>query len=150
MAPVDVTSEIEVARPRTEVAAYAIDPDNAAEWSASVTAVQWLTPPPLSVGSRLAFTSRLLGSPLEYAYEVRELEPEVRFVMATDEGPFPMETTYAWRDAPGGTTVMTLRSHGEPAGFSKVSAPLVARAVARAGRKDLRRLKQILEARPGP
>ncbi len=149
MAPVDVTAEIEIARPRVEVAAYAIDPENAAEWSASVTAVRWLTPPPLTVGSRLAFTSTLLGSPLAYAYEVRELRPEVTFVMVTDEGPFPMETTYGWRDAAGGGTVMTLRRRGEPVGFSKVSAPLVALAVARTGRKDLRHLKRILEARPG-
>jgi hypothetical protein len=56
-----------------------------------------------------------------------------------------METTYAWADAPGGGTWMTLRNRGEPAGFSKVAAPMMAAAMRRANRKDLERLKQLLE-----
>lgn len=150
MTPIDVSTEIEIARPRAEVASYAVDPDHAPEWTSDVTSVKWRTPPPLEVGSRLGFRGRLMGSALEYTYEVRELRPGVRFVMSTDEGPFPMQTTYEFSDAPGGGTIMTLRNRGQPAGFSKLSAPLVARAVARSGRKDLRRLKAILERRPRP
>jgi len=41
---------------------------------------------------------------------------------------------------------MTLRNRGEPAGFRRVAAPMMARAMRRANRKDLARLKQILEA----
>jgi hypothetical protein len=66
--------------------------------------------------------------------------------MRTEEGPFPMETTYVWHEASAGRTRMTLRNRGEPAGFSRVGAPLVARAIRRANRKDLRRLKSLLEA----
>jgi hypothetical protein len=64
--------------------------------------------------------------------------------MRTAEGPFPMETTYAWEDVDGGTR-MTLRNRGEPAGFSKVAAPVMAKAIRRANRKDLARLKAHLE-----
>jgi hypothetical protein len=60
-----------------------------------------------------------------------------------------METTYAWEDAPGGGTRMSLRNRGEPAGFSKVAAPVLAAAMRRANRADLRRLKRLLEARGG-
>jgi len=38
-----------------------------------------------------------------------------------------------------------LRNRGEPAGFSRVVAPFMARAVRRANTKDLARLKQLLE-----
>jgi hypothetical protein len=69
-----------------------------------------------------------------------------RLVMATAQGPFPMETTYAWVDAELGGTAMTLRNRGAPAGFSKPVAPLMAAAVRRANRKDLARLKRLLEA----
>ena len=89
---VDVRCEIEIARPRAEVAAYACDPDNATAWYRNIKAIEWETPRPLTVGSRLAFVAAFLGRRLAYTYEVRELVPGERFVMATAEGPFPMET----------------------------------------------------------
>jgi hypothetical protein len=42
---------------------------------------------------------------------------------------------------------MILRNRGERKGFSTLAGPLLAFAVRAANRKDLRRLKQILEAR---
>jgi hypothetical protein len=145
---VDVVTEIEIRRPRTEVAAYASDPDNATAWYRNIVAVEWRSPRPATVGARIAFTARFLGRRLVYTYEVREIIPGERFVMSTAEGPFPMETTYTWEDAPGGGTRMRLRNRGEPAGFSKLAAPLMAGAMRRANRKDLQRLKSILEAGP--
>jgi len=141
---VDVVTEIEIARPRGEVAAYACDPDNATEWYENITAVEWRTPRPLTAGSRLAFVATFLSRRLEYTYEVREVVPGERFVMSTARGPFPMETTYEFEDAGDGTR-MTLRNRGEPSGFAKVGAPVMARAMRRANTADLRRLKAILE-----
>src|SRR5690242_4844473 len=104
---VDVTTEIDVARPRPEVAAYAANPDNATEWYENIERVEWRTERPLAVGSRVAFTARFLGRRLAYVYEVRALVPGERLVMATADGPFPMETTYTWSDAFDGATRMT-------------------------------------------
>lgn len=145
--PVDVSSRIEIARSRAEVAAYAADPDNATAWYENIKRVEWKTEPPLAVGSRITFVATFLGRRLEYTYEVREHIPGERFVMSTAEGPFPMETTYSWEDTAGGTA-MTLRNRGEPAGFAKVAAPMMARAMTRANRKDLEQLKEILERQP--
>ena len=39
----------------------------------------------------------VLGRTLEYTYEVREIDPGRRLVMAAAQGPFPMETTYRGR-----------------------------------------------------
>jgi hypothetical protein len=97
------------------------------------------------VGSRLAFVARFLGRRLAYTYEVTEHVPGERLVMRTSEGPFPMETTYAWSDTPGGT-LMRLRNRGEPSGFAKVGAPWMARQMRRANEADLRRLKTVLES----
>ena len=142
---VDVETRIEVARPRAEVAAYACDPDNATAWYANIETVEWRSPRPLQPGSQLTFVAHFLGRRLEYTYAVREHIPGERFVMSTAEGPFPMETTYAWTDAPGGGTTMILRNRGEPAGFARMAAPVMARAMRRANGADLRRLKEILE-----
>jgi hypothetical protein len=143
---VDVVTQTEIARSREEVAAFAVDPDNAVRWYENIESVQWETPRPLAVGSKLAFVARFLGRPLAYTYEVREHVAGERFVMATAEGPFPMETTYEWRDSPDGGTLMTLRNRGEPSGFTSVAAPLMARAMRRANRKDLQALKALLES----
>jgi uncharacterized protein YndB with AHSA1/START domain len=145
--PVDVTSDITIARPRADVAAYACDPDNATEWYENIKAVEWRSAPPLRVGSRVAFVAAFLGRRLDYTYEVRQLVPGERLVMSTDKGPFPMETTYEFSDAAGGATRMTLRNRGEPSGFSKMAAPLMAKAMRRANGADLRRLKALLERR---
>jgi uncharacterized membrane protein len=144
--PVDVLTEIEIDRPRADVAAYAADPTNATVWYENIDRVDWKTPPPLVAGSKVAFLARFLGRSLEYTYEVREFAPGERLVMSTSQGPFPMETTYTWADTPSGGTKMALRNRGEPAGFSKLVAPFMASAVRRANQKDLRRLKEILES----
>jgi hypothetical protein len=142
---VDVVTEIEIARCRIDVAAYAADPDNATAWYENIKAVEWQSSRPLAVGTRLAFVARFMGRRLAYTYEVVEIVPAERFVMRTAQGPFPMETTYVWEDAGAGATRMTLRNRGEPAGFAKLTAPMVAAAMRRANRNDLERLKAILE-----
>jgi uncharacterized protein YndB with AHSA1/START domain len=172
---VDVTTEIVIARPRHEVAAFAVDPDRIALWYVNIRAIEWKTPPPLGVGTRLAlaadflrrrleyvyevveprvergarvaFVAHFLGKRIAYTYELHEVVPNARLVMRTAEGPFPMETTYTWRDAAPGRTAMALRNRGTPAGFSRLLAPFLAMAVRRANRKDLALLKSILEAR---
>jgi Polyketide cyclase / dehydrase and lipid transport len=144
---VDVRTEIVVDRVRAEVAAYAADPATAPEWYENIETVEWRSPPPLVVGTKVAFVARFLGRRLAYTYEVAEHVPGERLRMSTADGPFPMETTYTWADAGDGGTRMTLRNSGEPAGFSRVAAPLISTAMRRANRNDLRRLKRILEAR---
>ena len=142
---VDVRTETTIERPVDEVAAYASDPSNAPEWYANIESVAWRTEPPLRVGSQLDFVARFLGRRLAYTYEITELVPGERLVMRTAQGPFPMETTYTWEPAGEGSTRMSLRNRGEPAGFSKAVAPFMAGAVRRANRKDLAALKSLLE-----
>ena len=144
---VDVLTEIVINRPRDQVAAYAADPSNAPIWYANIESVDWKTPPPVKVGSQMAFVARFLGRRLAYTYEIKELIPGERLVMSTAEGPFPMETTYSWEQSGGSGTRMTLRNRGEPSGFARISAPFMAAAMRRENRKDLIALKALLEKR---
>jgi uncharacterized membrane protein len=142
---VDVQSAIVIDRPVSKVSQYAADPDNAPFWYVNIKSVDWVTPPPAQVGSRIAFVAHFLGRRLTYTYEFVEFIPGVRLVMRTSEGPFPMETTYTWESNADGTTRMTLRNRGTPSGFSVWIAPLMAMAMRRANRKDLALLKKQLE-----
>jgi uncharacterized protein YndB with AHSA1/START domain len=144
--PVDIVTETVIDRPRTEVAAFAANPDNAPRWYANIKSVQWSTEPPLRLGSRIAFVAEFLGRRLAYTYEIVEYVPDERVVMRTAEGPFPMETTYTWAPSGPGSTRMTLRNRGLPAGFSRLAAPVMAASMRKANRKDLERLRQLLEA----
>jgi hypothetical protein len=142
---VDVVTTITIQRARGEVAAYAADPTNAPAWYDNIDSVDWETEPIVSAGSKVAFVARFLGRRLEYTYELVEVVDGERLVMRTAQGPFPMETTYTWADAGPEATRMTLRNRGEPAGFSRLVAPLMAPAMRHANRRDLTKLKTILE-----
>jgi hypothetical protein len=99
----------------------------------------------MTVGSRLAFVAHFLGRRMTYTYEIVELVPGERLVMRTAQGPFPMETTYAWEALDAARTRMTLRNRGEPTGFALIARPVMAAAMRRANRKDLANLKDLLE-----
>jgi len=142
---VDVVTEIVVARPADDVAAFAVNPDNVPIWYANISSVEWQTERPLQLGSRLAFVAQFLGRRLAYTYEIVEWVPGARLVMRTAEGPFPMETTYTWTALGPTMTRMTLRNRGNPSGFSKWLAPVMGLAVRRANAKDLQRLKRVME-----
>jgi hypothetical protein len=128
------------------VAEYAADPSHATAWYANITSVEWRTGPPIEVGSEMDFVARFLGRRLAYTYRVVEFVPGERLVMRTAQGPFPMETTYTWLAVDAGHTRMTLRNRGEPAGFGRIAAPMMAAAMHRANDKDLARLKHVLES----
>jgi uncharacterized protein YndB with AHSA1/START domain len=147
---VDVVTETIIKRPRAEVAAFAAGPDNAPRWYANIKSVDWKSEPPLRLGSRVAFVAEFLGRRLTYTYEVVEFVPDERLVMRTTEGPFAMETTYEWAESGTGGTRMTLRNRGTPSGFSRLAAPLLAANMRKANRKDLERLKSLLETPADP
>jgi uncharacterized membrane protein len=142
---VDVLTEIEIDRPRDQVAAFAGDPARAPEWYVNIKSVEWKSAPELKVGSRIAFVAHFLGKKIAYTYEISELVPGQKLVMRTSEGPFPMETTYEWESAGEGRTRMRLRNRGEPSGFGKIAAPFMAMAMKSANKKDLSNLKRLLE-----
>lgn len=143
--PIDVQVETTIDCARHVVAAYAADPDHAPVWYDNITGVRWVSEKKLAVGARMEFEAHFLGRRLAYIYEIRELVPGERLVMSTDARPFPMETTYTWEDAPAGGTRMTLRNRGQPSGFSKVAAPVMAAGVRRNTKRNLAELKRLLE-----
>ena len=144
---VDVTTTIVIEHPIGGVSTYSGDPSNAPEWYQRITSADWQTEPPITLGSRITFRVRFLGKDLVYTYEVTEYSPGEQVAMRTTQGPFPMNTTYTWRPVGERVTHMTLRNHGEPTGFWRLAAPVMAIAMRRAMQGDLERLRHVLESR---
>jgi hypothetical protein len=142
---VDVITHITIHAPVEKVASFAAEPDNAPKWYKNIKSVTWKTPKPLQEGSLLSFTAHFMGRKLEYTYKIKKFIPLHELVMQTSEGPFPMQTTYTWKQVDNNGTYMTLRNTGSPTGFSKLFAPFLAMMMKKANNKDLRQLKEIIE-----
>jgi uncharacterized membrane protein len=143
---VDVSTDVVIDCPLSTVSGYASDPDNVPEWYVNIKSVEWKTARAVNVGARVAFVAQFLGRRLAYTYEIVEFIPGERLVMRSADGPFPMETTYAWQPLGTDRTRMTLRNRGTPTGFSAWAAPFMAYVMRRANRKDLALLKGLLES----
>ena len=143
---VNVFTEIIIRRTVEEVSEYAAIPDNAPEWYVNIHSAEWQTEKPLTIGSRIAFKAQFLGRELEYVYEIVEYKLHQKLIMRTADGPFPMETTYTWEAIDGNRTRMTLQNRGNPTGFSKIFVPVMSTMMKRANKKDLKKIKEILES----
>jgi uncharacterized membrane protein len=144
---VDVLTEITINAPIENVSAYAMNPDNATHWYENINSAVWITDKPLIVSSKIAFKARFLYKDLSYTYEIKELETNKLLVMQTADGPFPMQTTYTFEPITKQSTKMTLRNTGNPKGFSLLFKPIMTWAMKRANNKDLKKIKEILEAK---
>jgi len=88
MTIVDVSTEIIIYVPFGKVAAFASNPDIAPLWYVNIKSVVWKTPPPLQIGSEIAFKARFLGRQLSYIYKIEESIAGEKLVMRTSDGQF--------------------------------------------------------------
>ena len=142
---VNVSSEIIIDAPVDKVVEYTSNPDNAPEWYVNIKSAEWKTPKPMMVGSLIIFKARFLGRDLNYTYEITEFIPNQKLIMQTAEGPFPMQTTYLWEAIDENHTKMILKNAGNPSGFYKLFAPVIAKMMKKENEKDLMLLKKIIE-----
>ena len=78
---VDVTVDIVIDRPRDDVTAYAMNPDNDPVWISGIQRARMLTEPPLATGTRVERLAAFLGKRIEYVLEVVEYDPHHLLVM---------------------------------------------------------------------
>jgi uncharacterized protein YndB with AHSA1/START domain len=141
----DVRAETVVARPRDEVAAYAMDHRHDPVWIGGIREARLVGDAPFGVGSRVERVAGFLGRRIEYVLEVTALDPGSRIVMSSVKAPFPMTVTYEFADADGGTRA-SVRVQGDASGFyGRLTGPLLSPMVRRNITGDVRRLKRVLE-----
>jgi hypothetical protein len=78
----DVLTEIEIAARATPSRRTRPTSNNTTAWYEKIKSVEWKTPPPFAVGSRVAFVAVFLGRRLAYIYKITDLVPGERLVMS--------------------------------------------------------------------
>jgi hypothetical protein len=141
---IDVSAEVEIARPRAEVAAFMFDPRNDAIWTTGVVEARALQGGPLRAGAKVERVSKFLGRRLEYLIEVTAADPE-RFVEMHAREPFEIHVRYELEALEGGRSIARIRTSGGGTGFFRMAAPLLAKMVRRSIANDLENLKAYLE-----
>jgi uncharacterized membrane protein len=143
---VDVTATETIDRPCDEVAAYLRDPANDTRWIGGIRSARLLSPGPVTIGSQVERVATFLGRRVQYVNEITELTAD-RLAMRSVRSPFPMRVTYGHRDTGDSTTEVSVRVEGDAGRFYALVGPLLGLAVRRSITRDLRNLKQLLEAR---
>jgi uncharacterized membrane protein len=143
---VDVTATETIDRPCDEVAAYLRDPANDTRWIGGIRSARLLSPGPVTIGSQVERVATFLGRRVQYVNEITELTAD-RLAMRSVRSPFPMRVTYGHRDTGDSTTEVSVRVEGDALRFYALVGPLLGLAVRRSITRDLRNLKQLLEAR---
>lgn len=144
---VHVRSETVIARPRAEVTAFATDFERMPLWFRKIRWVEWESEARVQAGARLAFITDMLGKRRQ-ACSIEEHVPGERLRLQID-GPYALDATFAWRDAAGSQTHMTLDCRARPKGLWLLALPVLPLLVSRANAHDLALLKAILERRAG-
>jgi Polyketide cyclase / dehydrase and lipid transport len=141
---IDVRRTVLVRRPRSAVASFMFDPANDLRWTGGITSSRPAQPGPLVRGATVARTAKFLGRTFDYGYVVTQHDPG-RLVELKVDRPFPMLVRYELSDADDGTLV-AIRASGEPGGFFRWAAPVMARQVRESIAADLERLRTCLES----
>jgi uncharacterized membrane protein len=143
---IDVTATTTIEAPRDQVASYVVDNRNDPAWIGGISQSELLDNPPIGVGSHVRRVASFMGRRIEYVNEVTRLDPGSVLEMRSVKSPFPMEITYAFQDAAGGTQT-SVRIQGDPSALYRLAGPLLSRQVKKNVQADLERLKDIVEDR---
>ncbi len=141
---IDVKAEILIRRARDDVASFAMDPQNDPIWISGILEAKTLTEGPFGKGTKVQRVASFLGRRMHYTPEVVDYEPPAHIVMRTDS-PFDMTIRYDFEEADGATR-MRINVRGGGSGFFKVAGPLLGLQVKKNLRRDLGKLKTLMES----
>lgn len=136
---------ITINRPIEEVFAYVTDLRNNIQWMSGVIAAGMTSLGPVKVGATYKFDIKTMGMTMETTGEVTAYEPPTQYAWKATSGPFPMSGGTTFESVEGGTRVTDV-IEAEPGGFFKIAGPLLMKQQQSQMEKDMKRLKEILEA----
>ena len=140
---IEVEHTITIGKPVEAVFDYCCDPEKGPDWQEDIVSVK-ADDLPLKEGSRYTETRKFMGRDMNTTLEVTAMERPNRFAMKAIDGPVPYELEVTL-EAEGQSTKMRTAIQGEPGGFFKLAAGMVAKQLKESLTKDNEKLKTILE-----
>jgi uncharacterized membrane protein len=142
-----VEESIEINRPLKEVFNYVSNVGNYPQWMAHALEVRKDTEGPPQQNDRFIVAIKSVGRRFETPYERTSYEANRRYTDRAVGGPIPNQRwDCTFQEVPSGTR-LTRAVDAKGAGLLKLLEPLQKRAAERQLRKDLKTLKDMLEAR---
>ena len=137
---------VEIARPAAEVFAFVTTPANFPRWAgAVVTASRQTSPGPVGLGTTFTQQNRILGRRFTTEMRVVTYEPVRRFEYEATAGPIRFAGHYTFAPVAGGTRFTSVDESTPPGGL-RFLQPLLQPLAQRQIRRNLARLKAVLEA----
>ncbi len=137
-------AEVTIQRPPLEVFDYMTQVENAPGWISGVLEYTGTPEGAGRVGTELQYLLRLAGQRVEVREYVQVADPPQRYVVIGTAGPFAYRLTYTFDSVPAGVRVR-LALQGLSQGWPRLVEPLLWLAWQYRARRDLKRLKHILE-----
>jgi uncharacterized membrane protein len=144
-----VDEAVTINRPADEVFAFVTTPENDPLWSSTAVERHREVEGPIGVGSRIKAVDRFLGRRIEAMIEVTEHEPSRRSSIRLS-GPISATGSYVLVPTNGATRFRWVLEAPPGLGglyLGRITDPVVTFLFRRRLRFDLRRLKEVLEAR---
>lgn len=138
---------IVIKRPIDESFAFLANLENDVKWHSAFVEVRKTSDGSPGVGARFLVFEGVLGRRTPGTeYEVTEYEPNRIAAWKSVSGPLPLQFWRTFERVENGTR-FAVRYEGQPRGFFKLAWPLITRMVRRQQGGDMRKLKDLMEAR---
>jgi len=133
-------------RPVAEVFAVLENLENDLKWRTEWVDARKTSDRPIGIGTRFSLFAKAFGRRIETVYETIQYEPNRTAAWKAMSGPLPLTFQRTLEPIDGGTR-LTIRYEADLRGFFKLIMPLLAGSVTRQHAGDLRKLKELMEAR---
>jgi uncharacterized protein YndB with AHSA1/START domain len=141
---INAEKSIVINRSVEDVFAYVGDQRNTPRWQAGLVEVKRLTDGPAGIGTKHTFVRSFMGRKMEASNVYIAYEPGRRITFKTTSGPVPLEASYFFEPAAGGTK-LTSRIAMDAKGWVSLAEPLIARSLRREMDAAFVALKDLLE-----
>lgn len=139
-----LTGERTVHAPASSVFAFLADASNNPRWQRGMRSCEWITPPPIDVGSKYRQTASFLGRPVISTFEVTEFEPNRLIRIETIESSFPIQVTRRVTPIDADRCLVTADIAGDPPGPGFL-APIMRSIAQRSVDRDYERLVELFQ-----